>query len=116
MAEMLSISVCYASDRHEWLRALQVEAGTTIGAAIERSGVLEAFPDINLTTQAVGIYAKKKTLDTVLRERDRIEIYRPLVADPKDSRRRRAARKESANAFSGANATSGTGGSSDSVA
>jgi putative ubiquitin-RnfH superfamily antitoxin RatB of RatAB toxin-antitoxin module len=41
----------------------------------------------------VGIYAKKKTLDTVLRERDRIEIYRPLVADPKDSRRRRAAKK-----------------------
>jgi putative ubiquitin-RnfH superfamily antitoxin RatB of RatAB toxin-antitoxin module len=44
-------------------------------------------------TQPVGIYGKKKTLDTVLRERDRIEIYRPLVADPKDSRRRRAAKK-----------------------
>ena len=101
MAEMLAISVCYASDRHEWLRALQVEQGTTIGAAIERSGVLEAFPDINLTTQAVGIYAKKKTLDTVLRERDRIEIYRPLVADPKDSRRKRAAKKEGASAPSG---------------
>lgn len=94
MAEMLGISVCYASDRHEWLRTLQVEAGTTIGAAIERSGVLEAFPNINLTTQPVGIYAKKKTLDTVLRERDRIEIYRPLVADPKESRRKRAAKKD----------------------
>jgi putative ubiquitin-RnfH superfamily antitoxin RatB of RatAB toxin-antitoxin module len=45
-------------------------------------------------TQPVGIFAKKKTLDTVLRERDRIEIYRPLVADPKDSRRKRAAKKE----------------------
>jgi putative ubiquitin-RnfH superfamily antitoxin RatB of RatAB toxin-antitoxin module len=44
-------------------------------------------------TQPVGIYGKKKTLDTVLRERDRIEIYRPLVADPKDSRRKRAAKK-----------------------
>jgi len=110
MAEMLAISVCYASDRHEWLRALQVEAGTTIGEAIERSGVLEAFPGINLTTQAVGIYAKKKTLDTVLRERDRIEIYRPLVADPKDSRRRRAARRE------GGNASTGTSDSSDSLA
>lgn len=100
MAEVASapvgITVCYASDRHEWLRALEVEAGTTLGEAIERSGVLQDFPDINLTTQPVGIYAKKKTLDTVVRERDRIEIYRPLVADPKDSRRRRAAKKEGA--------------------
>ncbi|TXF98006.1 RnfH family protein [Massilia arenae] len=94
MAELLDISVCYASDQVEWLHPMQVEAGTTIGEAIERSGVLEAFPDINLTTQPVGIYAKKKTLDTVLRERDRIEIYRPLVADPKESRRKRAAKKE----------------------
>lgn len=96
MAEMLEIAVCYASSQQQWLRSLQVEEGTTIGAAIERSGVLEAFPDINLTTQPVGIYAKKKTLDTVLRARDRIEIYRPLVADPKDSRRKRAAKKEAA--------------------
>jgi uncharacterized protein len=73
-----------------------VAPGTTIGQAIEQSGVLEAFPDINLSTAPVGIYAKKKTLETVLRERDRVEIYRPLVADPKDSRRRRAAKKESA--------------------
>jgi hypothetical protein len=94
MAEMLGISVCYASDKVEWLRPMQVEAGTTLGEAIERSGVLEAFPDINLTTQPVGIYARKKTLDTRLRERDRIEIYRPLVADPKESRRKRAAKKE----------------------
>lgn len=94
VATTVGVSVCYASDKHEWHRALQVAPGTTIGEAIERSGVLQDFPDINLTTQPVGIYAKKKTLDTVLRERDRIEIYRPLVADPKDSRRRRAAKKE----------------------
>lgn len=96
MAELLGVSVCYATAQQEWLRAFEVAPGTTIGAAIEHSGVLAAFPDINLTTQSVGIYAKKKTLDTVLRERDRIEIYRPLVADPKDSRRKRAAKKESA--------------------
>ena len=93
---LLGIAVCYASARQQWLRAMQVAPGTTIGEAIERSGVLEAFPDINLTTQPVGIFAKKKTLDTVLRERDRIEIYRPLVADPKESRRKRAAKKEGA--------------------
>ena len=96
MAEVLEVAVCYASARTEFLRALQVAPGTTIGQAIEMSGVLEAYPEINLTTQPVGIYAKKKTLDTVLRERDRIEIYRPLVADPKDSRRKRAAKKDAA--------------------
>ena len=94
MADKLHVAVCYATRAQEFLRELDVDAGTTIGAAIEASGVLAAFPDINLVTQPVGIFAKKKTLDTVLRERDRIEIYRPLVADPKDSRRKRAAKKE----------------------
>jgi putative ubiquitin-RnfH superfamily antitoxin RatB of RatAB toxin-antitoxin module len=96
MAEPLQIYVCYATPQREYIRPMQVSAGTTIGAAIEQSGVLQEFPEINLATAPVGIYAKKKTLDTVLRERDRIEIYRPLVADPKDSRRRRAARKDAA--------------------
>jgi len=94
MAENVNVVVCYATPQQEFLRELTVEQGTTIGAAIEASGVLAAFPEINLVTQPVGIFAKKKTLDTVLRERDRIEIYRALVADPKDSRRKRAARKE----------------------
>lgn len=93
MDEGVQVVVCYASAREEFLRPMKVAPGTTIGQAIEMSGVLEAYPEINLATQPVGIYAKKKTLDTVLRERDRIEIYRPLVADPKDSRRKRAAKK-----------------------
>ncbi|MBW8896792.1 MAG: RnfH family protein [Massilia sp.] len=54
-----------------------------------------SVPEINVVTQPVGIYGKKKTLDSALRDRDRIEIYRPLVADPKDSRRKRAAKKQS---------------------
>ncbi|MCD2518974.1 RnfH family protein [Massilia sp. G4R7] len=94
MAEMLAVTVCYASDKFEYLHPMQVREGTTIGEAIEMSGVLQAHPEINLSTQPVGIYARKKTLDTVLRARDRIEIYRPLVADPKDSRRKRAAKRE----------------------
>jgi putative ubiquitin-RnfH superfamily antitoxin RatB of RatAB toxin-antitoxin module len=94
MPDTLSVQVCYAVNQREFLRTLEVEPGTTIGQAIEMSGVLEAFPEINLATAPVGIYARKKTLETVLRARDRVEIYRPLVADPKDSRRRRAAKKE----------------------
>lgn len=96
MTELVQVYVCYAHAKQEWIRPMQVKPGTTIGEAIEQSGVLQDFPEINLATQPVGIYAKKKTLDTVLRERDRIEIYRPLVADPKDSRRKRAAKKEAA--------------------
>jgi putative ubiquitin-RnfH superfamily antitoxin RatB of RatAB toxin-antitoxin module len=96
MGEKVHVVVSYATPAQEFLRELELEQGTTIGAAIEASGVLAAFPEINLVTQPVGIFAKKKTLDTVLRERDRIEIYRPLVADPKDSRRRRAAKKDAA--------------------
>ena len=94
MAEMLQVVVCYATPTQEFTHPMQVAPGTSIAEAIEQSGVLTAFPEINLVTQPVGIYAKKKALDTVLREADRVEIYRPLVADPKDSRRKRAAKKE----------------------
>jgi putative ubiquitin-RnfH superfamily antitoxin RatB of RatAB toxin-antitoxin module len=92
----LQVYVTYAKAQEEFIRPLRVASGTTVGQAIELSGVLASFPEINLVTQPVGIYGKKKTLETVLRDRDRIEIYRPLVADPKDSRRKRAARKQSA--------------------
>jgi putative ubiquitin-RnfH superfamily antitoxin RatB of RatAB toxin-antitoxin module len=102
MAERIKVSLSYApaprpdsgSDLQPppILRALDVDAGTTIGQAIELSGILQEAPEINLVTMPVGIYGKKKTLDTVLQPRDRIEIYRPLIADPKDARRRRAKR------------------------
>ena len=94
MAEMLEVVVCYATPTQEFLFPIAVAPGTTIGQAIEASGVLAAFPEISLVTQPVGIFAKKKALETILRDRDRIEIYRPLVADPKDSRRKRAAKKD----------------------
>ena len=94
LSDTLQVYVSYATAQREFLRPLRVPPGTTIGQAVETSGVLAEFPEINLVTQPVGIYAKKKTLDTVLRERDRIEIYRPLIADPKDSRRKRAAKKD----------------------
>jgi putative ubiquitin-RnfH superfamily antitoxin RatB of RatAB toxin-antitoxin module len=91
--DALQVWVIYATPQDEFVQPMRVAPGTTIVQAIEGSGVLSQFPEISLVTQPVGIYGKKKTLDTVLRERDRIEIYRPLVADPKDSRRKRAAKK-----------------------
>lgn len=90
-AETFNIEVCYASDAVQFLRALRVPVGTTIEQAITISGVLQEAPEIDLTVMQVGVYAKKKTLDTVLREHDRVEIYRPLIADPKNARRRRKA-------------------------
>jgi hypothetical protein len=95
-AEALQVYVVYATPKDEFIHPMRVAPGTTIGQAIEGSGVLARFPEINLVTQPVGIYGKKKTLDTVLRERDRIELYRPLLADPKDTRRKRAAKKHAA--------------------
>lgn len=93
MAKLLQIQVCYATPAQEVLRELAVPEGTTIEQAIAQSGVLGDIPEIDLASQPVGLYGKKRTLDTVLRERDRIEIYRPLVADPKESRRKRADKK-----------------------
>lgn len=85
----INVEVCYASDAVQFRRALQVAPGTTLGQAIALSGVLQAVPDIDETTMQTGIHAKKKPLDTLLREHDRVEIYRPLIADPRQARRRR---------------------------
>ena len=93
MAE-IRVQVCYATSAMEVLRTVTVEEGATIEQAVRQSGILADVPGIDLAVQPVGLYGKKKPLDTVLRERDRIEIYRPLVADPKDSRRKRAEKKQ----------------------
>jgi uncharacterized protein len=90
MAELLHVQVCYATPLRELFRDLTVEEGTTIEQAIVQSGILRDVPGIDLATQPVGLYGKKRALDTVVRERDRIEIYRALVADPKNARRRRS--------------------------
>ena len=95
MAERFVVRVCYATAANEVWREVEVEQGATIEQAIRSSGMLEAVPGIDLATQPVGIYARKKPLDTVLREHDRIEIYRALVADPKATREARAAKKRS---------------------
>lgn len=94
MAEAsIEVQVCHALPDSSFLRSLTVPAGTTLGQALEQSGVLREFPGIDLAVNMVGIYGKKKSLDTVLREHDRIEVYRPLQADPKEARRRRASGK-----------------------
>ena len=86
------VEVAYALPDKQSLISLEVEEGTTIKEAIEASGVLDTYNQIDLTRDKVGIFSKFARLDTVLREKDRIEIYRPLIADPKKVRKERAAK------------------------
>ena len=90
------ISVCYATPDDVFLTTLEVRQGTTIAGAIEASGVLTRFPEIDLARNKVGLFGKLKPKDTIVRDGDRIEIYRPLQADPMESRRRRARHKAAA--------------------
>ena len=86
------VEVAYALSDKQSLISLEVEEGTTIKEAIEASGVLDTYGQINLTRDKVGIFSKFATLDTVLCENDRVEIYRPLIADPKKVSKERAAK------------------------
>ncbi|HPE03738.1 MAG TPA: RnfH family protein [Thauera sp.] len=87
----MKISVSYAHpEKPAWVR-LDVEEGCTLRAAIERSGILGRYEDIDLTRNKVGVFGKIKPLDTVLAEGDRVEIYQPIVIDPKTAPRRKRA-------------------------
>jgi uncharacterized protein len=88
--EVIRVSVCYARPDLEILCELTIPEGSTLQRAILLSGLLQKAPEIDLSTARVGIYGKHKTLETILRNRDRVEIYRSLIADPKESRRKRA--------------------------
>lgn len=78
------------------MREVVLPSGATLQSAIERSGLLHEAPEIDLAVCRVGVHGKLSPLDAVLREHDRVEIYRPLVADPKESRRKRAQKKGAA--------------------
>ena len=89
-SSLMPIEVAYASASESWLIPFEVEEGTTVQQAIASSGILEQCPDINLQTNKVGLFSKIVELDVPVRAGDRIEIYRPLILDPKEARRLRA--------------------------
>jgi len=91
---MISIEVAYALPHEQKIIALQVSEECTAHEAVLRSGIAEIFPEIDPVTAPMGIFGKaiKDPRSTVLNEGDRVEIYRPLIADPKEVRARRAAR------------------------
>ena len=88
----MKIEICYAlADRQE-LVALDLPEGTTVMQAVEASGLLQKYPEIEpVGLNKLGVFAKLVKADAVLRDRDRVEIYRPLIADPKEVRRQKAA-------------------------
>ncbi len=91
MASSLTVEVVYALSDVQEVRTVRLAAEATVADAIDASGLLEKFPDIDLTRHAVGIYGARVRLSDRVSDGDRVEIYRPLQADPKEMRRRRAA-------------------------
>lgn len=90
MSEKISIEVVYALADEQTLLKQTVPAGTTIAEAVQSSGMLARHPEIDLSINKLGVFGKLSKADAVLRDKDRIEIYRPLIADPKEVRRKRA--------------------------
>ncbi|MBZ0104896.1 MAG: RnfH family protein [Sulfuricella denitrificans] len=90
MSETIHIEIAYALQHEQILLKREAVSGITAEQAIRDSGLLEKHPEIDLSKNKIGIFGKLAKLDTVLRDRDRIEIYRPLIADPKEVRKKRA--------------------------
>lgn len=90
-AKMIAIEVAYALPERQEIISLTVPEGTSLEQGIKQSGIIGHFPEIDLGKNKVGIFSKPKKLDEVLRDGDRVEIYRPLIADPKQVRKQRAA-------------------------
>jgi hypothetical protein len=86
----IRVEVVYTTPSRQAVKAVRLPAASRIEDAIQASGLLVEFPEIDLRTQQVGIFGEPAALDTVLAEGDRVEIYRALLADPKEARRRRA--------------------------
>lgn len=90
-AELIRVEVAYARPERQLILAVDAPPGITVEQAILRSGILDEFPEIDLAEQKVGVFGKATTRDAVLNDGDRVEIYRALIADPKEARRKRAA-------------------------
>jgi len=94
MVAMIKVEVAYANAEKQALIALQVAKGCTVQTAIEQSAILKQFSEIDLSVNKVGIFSKSVELTTVLHEGDRVEIYHPLLIDPKAARKARAKRQK----------------------
>ena len=92
--DVITIEVTHARPDKQVLLRLEVEKGTTVEQAIDLSAIHEEFADLEVDPAGVGIFSRKVALDQVLVAGDRVEIYRPLIADPKEIRRERALKEK----------------------
>jgi len=90
-AHQILIEVAYATPQRQVILETWVDENSTVEEAINASGILTEFPEIDLKVNKLGVFSKLVKLDAVLRHKDRIEIYRKLIADPKAVRKQRAA-------------------------
>jgi uncharacterized protein len=91
VGDVITVEVAYARSDEQRIIELQVPPGTTARDAVEKSGLGEFFPEIDLTKVKLGIFGKIAKPDVALQAGDRVEIYRPLIADPKEQRKKKAA-------------------------
>ncbi len=91
----ITVEVVYALPEKQYLRSVTLEEGATVEQAIKASGLLSLRKDIDLSNNKVGIFSRPVKLGDVVQDGDRVEIYRPLIADPKEMRRQRAERSAS---------------------
>ncbi|MCU7853039.1 MAG: RnfH family protein [Candidatus Thiodiazotropha sp. (ex Monitilora ramsayi)] len=87
----MRFEVAYGRLEEQALLVVESDAPLTAQQVIEKSGILERFAEIDLSSNKIGIFGKAAKLDAVLSDGDRVEIYRPLIADPKEARKKRAA-------------------------
>lgn len=96
--DLITVEVAHALADRQQILTVTVPADATIEEAIRQSDILNLFPEIDLENQKVGVFSQLKKLGDSLRQGDRVEIYRPLIADPKESRRNRAKKDKAAKA------------------
>lgn len=92
MSSTINVEVAYALPNKQQIKQVQVALGTTALQAAQQSGLTEVFLDLDLAEADLGVFGKSVKADYVLREGDRVEIYRPLIIDPKEVRKQRAAK------------------------
>lgn len=90
MEPLIDIEVSYATPQKQAVVQLRLPPGSTLRQAVERSGLLREFPEISLETCKLGVFGRPRKAEDPLQAGDRVEIYRPLIADPKQARRVRA--------------------------
>lgn len=91
MPDPISVEVVYPLPQEQEIFSIRMPVGATVREAVEACGILQKYPEIDLASNKLGVFAKLVKPDAPLRDRDRVEIYRPLIADPKEVRKQRAA-------------------------